>query len=362
MTNMPELTIEDIAIKAGVSRSTVSRVLNGKSNVRDETRQSILAVIKETGYRPHAAARTLASQRSETIGLVLPLSVSVFFADPYFPNLIKGIAQGCNDHNYTLALFLAGTPEDQTKLFSRVSQKGQVDGVIIQSGHHGDQSIIHELSQTSIPVMVAGRPTQPEGINYIDVDNVAASQMAVEHLIKLGHRRIATITGPLEGTVGSDRLEGYRTALTNVGIEIDPDLIITGDFTEAGGHTAFKKLLPAKPDALFAASDSMAVGAIHAVREAGWLIPEDLAVVGFDDLPIANVFDINLTTVRQPVVDFGVAAVAGLIDMIKHGRKRGLHICMGTELVIRDTCGAHTMQVNDYSINEMRENQRIFDE
>jgi LacI family transcriptional regulator len=356
MEDMPELTIEDIAKKAGVSRSTVSRVLNGRSNVRDETRQSILSVIQETGYRPHAAARTLASQRSETIGLVLPLDVSVFFTDPYFPNLIKGIAQGCNNHNYTLALFLAGTPEDQTKLFSRVSQKGQVDGVIIQSGHRGDQSIIYELSQTNLPVMVAGRPLQPEGINYIDVDNVAAAQMAVEHLIKLGHKRIATITGPLEGTVGSDRLQGYRNALNNAGIEIHQDLIIAGDFTEAGGHAAFKKLLPAKPDALFAASDSMAVGAIHAAREAGLSIPEDLAVVGFDDLPISNGFDINLTTVRQPVEDFGVAAVVEVIDMIKHGVKRGMRICMGTELVIRDTCGAHALLVNDDFINELREN------
>ena len=341
---MPELTIEDIAKKAGVSRSTVSRVLNGKANVSDVTRHSILAVIQETGYRPHAAARTLASAHSETIGLVMPLSVSMFFADAYYPYLIKGIAQECNNSGYTLALFLAGTPEDQTKLFSRVSQKGLVDGVIIQSGHHGDQSIIHELSQTSMPVMVAGRPTHPDGINYIDIDNVTSAQKAVEHLIDLGHKRIATITGPLESTVGSDRLFGYRMALINAGIEIDPALIITSDFTEIGGHTAFKKLLPAKPGALFAASNSVAVGAIHAAREAGLRIPEDLAVVGFDDLPIANATDINLTTVRQPVVDFGVAAVTALIDMIKHGPKRGMRICMDTELVVRDTCGAHKTQ------------------
>ncbi|MCD4752896.1 MAG: LacI family transcriptional regulator [Anaerolineaceae bacterium] len=341
---MPELTIEDIARKAGVSRSTVSRVLNRRVNVRDDTRQRILDVINSTGYRPHAAARTLASQRSEMIGLILPHSASTFFTDPYFSYLIKGIAQACNSYDYTLALFLAETLEAQATLFPRVSRKGLVDGIIIQSGHHGDQAIIHELSQINLPVIVAGRPMHEDGLNYIDIDNIAASQIAVEHLIKLGRKRIGTITGPLESSVGIDRLEGYRNALINGGMEINQKLIVTSDFTEAGGHTAFKKMLLTKPDAVFAANDNMAVGAIHAAREAGLSVPEDLAVVGFDDIPITNVTDINLTTVRQPVVEFGFTAVTALIDMINNGSKSGKHIYLETELVIRDTCGAYGAQ------------------
>lgn len=341
---MKELTIEDIAKKAGVSRSTVSRVLNGKANVRDDTRQRILDVIKATGYRPHAAARALALQRSEMIGLILPHSTGTFFADPYYSCLIKGIAQACNSADYTLALFLAESEESQATLFPHVSRKGFLDGVIIQSGHHGDQAIIHKLAQTNLPMIIAGRPMYEDNLNFIDIDNIAASQKAVEHLIKLGRKRIGTITGPLESTAAIDRLEGYRNALVNAGMEIHPELVVTSDFSEEGGYTLFKKMLLANPDAFFAANDSMAVGAIHAAREAGLSVPDDLAVVGFDDLPIANVTDINLTTVHQPVVEFGIIAVTALIDMISHGPKRGEHIYLDTELVIRDTCGAQSTQ------------------
>ena len=338
---MPELTIEDIAKKANVSRSTVSRVLNGKANVSDDTRQRILDVINATGFRPHAAARTLASRHSDMIGLILPHNPSTFFTDPYFSHLIKGVAQACNNYAYTLALFLVESENSQATLFPRVSRNGLLDGIIIQSGHHGDQTIIHKLAQTNLPMIVAGRPLHEDNLNYVDIDNVAASKKAVEHLIKLGRKRIGTITGPLGSTAAIDRLEGYRNALINAGMEINQELIITSDFTEAGGFTAFKKMFFANPDALFAANDSMAVGAIHAAREAGLSVPDDLAVVGFDDLPIAYVTDINLTTIHQPVVEFGITAVTALIDIISHGPKRREHIYLDTELVIRDTCGAY---------------------
>jgi len=335
-----DLTLEDIAARAGVSRSTVSRVVNGQASVSGDVRKRVLEIIQSTGYQPHPAARSLASQRSWTIGLVLPHSVSFFFFDPYYPHLIKGVSQGCNQYNYTFALFLAGTKEDEEKIFPRVSRKGLLDGVLVQSGHHGDQQIISGLQKTNIPFVVVGRPFRSDGISYIDVDNYNAANTAGSHLIQLGYKRIATISGAPNSTVGIDRKQGFLKALTERGRDIDEALIEEGDFTEMSGYYAMQRLLPAKPDAVFVASDVMAIGAIRAAQEAGLCIPDDIAFVGFDDLPIATVSEIRLTTVRQPVVQFGVQAVEVLIDLIENGIKPPRRIIMDTELVIRETCGA----------------------
>jgi LacI family transcriptional regulator len=315
-------------------------VVNDSPDVRETVRKRVLDVIQDAGYQPHAAARTLASQRSGTIGLVLPHSVSFFFTDPYYPHLTKGIAQACNQHNQTLALFLVGSKEDEETIFPRLARKGFVDGVIVQSGHHGEQWIIGRFVDAKLPLVIAGRPFRSDNVSYIDIDNVAASSVAVSHLIRLGRKRIAMITGPTNSTVGIDRKQGYLKALTDRGREMDPGLIAEGDFTEAGGYYSMQRLLLAKPDAVFAASDMMALGAMRAAREAGMRIPDDLAVVGFDDLPIATIADIQLTTVRQPVVQFGAKAVEVLLDLIENGIDPPRHIIMDTELVIRDSCGA----------------------
>jgi LacI family transcriptional regulator len=191
---VPDLTLEDVAKLAGVSRSTVSRVVNNHPNVRDDVRQRVLKIIQNTGYHPNVAARSLASQRSWMIGLVLPRSVSSFFADPYFPRLTQGIAQACNQHNYTLALFLVGSAEDEDKIFPRVSRKGLLDGILVQSGQIGDQ-LIDRLVNSSIPLVIGGRPFHADEVSYIDVDNVKAANMAVSHLIQLGYKRVGTISG-----------------------------------------------------------------------------------------------------------------------------------------------------------------------
>jgi len=336
---LPNLTLEDIAKQAGVSRSTVSRVVNESPDVRETVRKRVLDVIQGAGYQPHAAARALASQRSGTIGLVLPHSVSFFFTDPYYPHLTKGIAQACNQYDQTLALFLVGSKEDEEKIFPRLARKGFLDGVIVQSGHHGEQWIIGRFLDAKLPMVIAGRPFRADNVSYIDIDNVSAASMAVSHLIQLGRKRIALITGPTNSTVGIDRKQGYLKAITDRGREVDEALITEGDFTEAGGYYSMQRLLLAKPDAVFAASDIMALGAIRAAREAGLRVPDDLAVVGFDDLPIATVSDIQLTTVRQPVVQFGAKAVEVLIDLIENGIDPPRHIILDTELVIRDSCG-----------------------
>lgn len=337
---MSDLTLEDIAKQAGVSRSTVSRVLNDHPNVKDGVRARVLDVIETTGYRPHAAARALASQRTWMIGLVIPQSVSFFFTDPYYPHLIKGFAQACNRYNYTLTLFLVDSKEDEKNIITRITRKGLLDGVLVQTGHHTDQEIIGHMVDAEIPQVVLGRPLRTDNVSYVDIDNVNAAHSAALHLVRLGYQRIATITGPLKSTVGLDRLVGFTRALTERGIRVDDALVAEGDFSEAGGYYAMRKLLPARPDAVFSASDLTAMGAMRALREAGLKIPGDIAIVGFDDLPVAGISDIQLTTIRQPVVQFAIRAVELLIDIIENGSNPPRHILMGTELIIRDTCGA----------------------
>jgi LacI family transcriptional regulator len=336
---MSDLTLEDIALKAGVSRSTVSRVVNNHPNVSDDVRKRVQEVIKSTGYHPNLAARALASHRSWMIGLILPQSVSFFFTDPYYPHLTQGIAKACNQNDYTLALFLVGNKDDEEKIYSRATRKGLLDGILVQSGHHGDH-LIDRLVKPDVPLVVAGRPFHTNHVSYVNIDNVSAAYNAVNHLIRLGYRRIGTIAGPSESTVGIDRLEGYRKALVERGRSVEESLIVEGDFTEAGGYYAMQKLLPAKPDAVFGASDLMVIGAMRAVRDAGQRIPEEVAFVGFDDLPHARLPDPQLTTVRQPIAQLGIKAVEILIDLINNGTEPPRRVILDTELIIRGSCGS----------------------
>lgn len=336
---MPNLTLEDIARLAGVSRSTVSRVVNDDPNVKEDVRKRVQEVIQTTGYHPHAAARSLASQRSWMIGLVLPRTVSNFFTDPYFPRLTQGVAQACNQHNYTLSLFLVDTKEDESRLFPRISRRGFLDGIVLQTGQMGDK-LVNRLLKSDFPVVVAGRPYNAGGVSYIDVDNYQASYNAVCHLARLGYRRIAHITGRMNSTTGHDRLDGYKKALQEQGLPLEDCLIAEGEFTEASGILAMQHLLPLRPEAVYVASDTMAIGAMRVALEAGLRIPQDMAFVGFDDMPNAIQGEVKLTTVRQPIIQFGIQAVEILIDLINNGTKPSRRVIMDTELIVRDSCGA----------------------
>ncbi|HOT90990.1 MAG TPA: LacI family DNA-binding transcriptional regulator [Anaerolineae bacterium] len=335
------LTLDEIAKRAGVSRTTASRVLNNGPNVRPEVRARVQRIIDETGYRPHPVARSLASQQSHVIGLVLPRRTEVLFNDPYFPRLTQGVAQACNDHNYTLALFLLQTAADEEKFYPRLSHKGLLDGIVIQVGQIGD-NLIARLLESDVPTVVAGRPLNQPTANYVDVDNVAGAYTAVMHLLRLGHKRIGTITGEMHTTAALDRYTGYCKALQEHGLPVDETLVREGYFTEIGGYEAMQRLLPHKPDAIFSASDAMSLGALRAIHEAGLNVPRDIALVSFDDLPPATIARPQLTTVHQPVLAFGIKAVEMLLDVIKNGPTPPRQIIMETKLVIRDSCGAPT--------------------
>lgn len=336
-SNIPSnLTLEIVAKKAGVSRSTVSRVVNNHPNVREDVRERVLGIIQETGYRPHPAARSLASHRTNVIGLVIPRSTHTFFTDPYFPVLTEGVAEACNLHDYTLSLFLIKTEEDERRLAPRLAGKGFVDGLIIQATHLGD-NFIPQLLRGNVPFIVAGRPMNAPEANFIDVDNVGGAFDAVLHLIQCGRRRIATVTCALNTSVGVDRLEGYKKALYAYGITFDEKLVAEGDFTEQSGYLAAKNLLARNPDSIFIGSDTMALGAIRAIKEAGLNCPKDISIVGFDDLPPALQANPRLTTIRQPVRRFGAKAVETLLDISEQNSGIPRHIILGTELIVRES-------------------------
>lgn len=333
---MGKLTLEQIAQLADVSRSTVSRVVNNHPNVSPEVRQRVMHIIAETGYQPDPAARSLAARRSGIIGLVIPRAVHSLFTDPYFPRLMQGIAQACNANDYTLSLFLFHTEDDEQKLYPRVLRTQLVDG-IIATGSQIDEPLIPKLIKNQVPFVMVGRPSDTLQVSFVDADNAVGAYTATRHLIQSGYQRIATITGPLNTMVGLDRRQGYLDALNDRGRSIEGDLMIEGDFTEFGGYAAMRRLLPQGPDAVFVASDTMAFGALRALREVGLSVPGDVAVVGFDDLPTAISADPPLTTVRQPIRRVGAQAVETLLDILANGPEPVRRITMSTQLIIRSS-------------------------
>jgi LacI family transcriptional regulator len=335
------LTLEEVGRLAGVSRSTVSRVVNSHPNVRDDVRERVWQVIRETGYQPHAAARSLVTRRTQIIGAIIPEAVTRLFVDPFFPLLLRGITETCNGHGYHLMLSLFNGPAREEEIYRRLVHSGHLDGVIVASARM-DDPLIPKLLDDEMPLVLVGRHCDDRA-GYVDVDNVGASRMAVEHLIRLGHKRIATITGPHSMASGEDRLAGYCQALEAHRMPVQDVLVVEGDFTEGSGAVAMQRLLPASPTAVFAASDSMAIGALKTLREADLRVPEDVALVGFDDIPVAAALEPALTTVRQPIERLGSMAADLLLNLLENPpdtQAPANRIILPAKLIVRDSCGA----------------------
>jgi len=304
-------------------------------------RERVWQVIRQVGYQPHAAARSLVTNRTQIIGMIIPQAVTTLFTDPFFSLLLRGATDACNSHQYQLMLSLFTANADRQEIYQRILRSGYLDGAIVASASL-DDPLIPNLLRDQIPFVSVGRhPTKP--VHYVDADNISGARMAVEHLIRLGHRRIATITGPLDMIAGQDRLNGYRQALEARGIPVGEELIVEGDFTESGGMAAMQRLLPASPSAVFVASDTMAIGALKALRQADRRVPQDIALVSFDDIPIASAIEPALTTVRQPIEHMGSMAVEVMLSVLEgpSGEEApAQRIVLPTELVIRASCGS----------------------
>jgi LacI family transcriptional regulator len=336
--NRPTMNLEEVARLSGFSRSTVSRVINNDPNVSQTTREKVLTIVKQVNFQPNIVARSLAAGRTRILGLIIPRGVSELFTDPYFPTQIQGVASACNNNDYSVMLWVA-EPEYERRKMSHFIHNHLIDGVIVSSMLM-DDPVVQSLVDSTLPFVLIGRHPADARVSYVDVDNRSSTRDAVIHLLRLGHRRVGVVTGPQTMISGYDRLQGYYDGLRSRGIAIDPDLIVEGDYTETGGYTAAQRLLPRKPDSIFASSDAMAVGALRALREVGLRVPEDIAVVGFDDMPFASRSEPPLTTIRQPVYRMGVTAVEILLDLIENPDSSPRRIVLPTELVIRSTCGS----------------------
>ncbi len=340
------MKLEDIARQAGVSRSTVSRVINGERYVSDLTRQKVMRVIEAEQFTPNPAARALVTQRTSVIGVVIPHPLQdVFSADDphYFSTIIQGISDKTQQRDYATLLWLGNSNEEATRFYRRVLQYRMMDGLVIIASVDGEEMLVENLLASHIPFVMLGRPLRtPEAINYVSIDNVSAAQQAVQHLFSQGKTRIATITGDIENADAQDRLQGYRQAHQLLGIPLDETLIVKGRFNRAWGYRSMKQLLKQGVDAVFAANDSIAVGALRAIQEAGLRIPEDIAVVGFDDLPLAATTTPALTTVRQPIYAKAARATELLLDLLEGRAQSPAQILLPTQLVIRHSCGIGT--------------------
>ncbi|MET4922219.1 LacI family DNA-binding transcriptional regulator [Streptomyces sp. PSRA5] len=328
-------TLEEVAAHAGVGRGTVSRVINNSPRVRDSTRQLVQQAITELGYIPNRAARALAGSRTDAVALVIPETEKRFFAEPYFSDVLHGVGTGLADTDMQLLLTLVRTEKERGR-FLQYARAGRVDGVLLVSVH-GSDPLPDLLAEMDLPTVLSGRRSADEPVSYVDSDNVGGARSAVHHLVETGRRRIATITGPLDMYVAQCRLGGYREAVASAGGDADPSWTAHGDFTEESGRRAMAELLARHPDldAVFAASDVMAAGALHSLRAAGRRVPEDVAVVGFDDSPIARHTDPGLTSVRQPVEEMGRAMARVLLAGIDAPGAPSQHVVLPTELVRR---------------------------
>jgi DNA-binding LacI/PurR family transcriptional regulator len=333
-------TLDEVAARAGVGRGTVSRVVNGSPQVSDSARAAVQRAIEELGYVPNRAARALVTQRTDSVALVVSESEERVFGEPFFAGIIRGINSVLLETPMQLWLAMAQSKRERDRVEHHLTPQ-HVDGVLLMS-LHGEDRLPSLLAERGLPVVVCGRPgaAVPEvsdQLSCVDADNEGGARSAVAHLLGLGRQRVAAIAGPQDMGVGMERLRGYRRALKEAGRRVEESIIAYGDFSEASGAQAMRTLLDRHPDldAVFCASDLMAVGAMRTLREYGRRIPGDVAVVGFEDSVLARQTDPSLTTVHQPVEAMGREMARLLVAHIKGEPVPSKPVVLDTHLVVR---------------------------
>lgn len=329
------VTISDVADKAKVSRATVSHVINNTRYVSDETRHKVEKVISELGYRPNALARSLRSGQTHTLGLLVPDSSNTFFAE-----ISREIEISAFEAGYSVILCNSNEDPQREKLYIDVLTEKQVDGIILVSTC-GQINTLRGLKNLQIPVALLDRVIKNLPLDTVLVDNKQGGLIATNHLISLGHQRIGFIAGPSDANPSAERLTGYKQALRENGIPFEKELIRYGDFTAPSGRLKATELLSLSnpPTAIFAGNDMMAIGVLRAASEKGLHVPEDIALIGFDDIELAAFTNPPLTTIAQPKLGMGKTITKLLLRRIKNKESNVQFKMLPVSLVIRDTCG-----------------------
>jgi DNA-binding LacI/PurR family transcriptional regulator len=328
-------TLEAVAARAAVSRSTASRVLRGHSNVSNEARAAVQKAAAELAYTPNRAAQSLVTGRSDSVAFYVDESEDRLFSDPYFLGVLRGTQAAIARAGMQLVFSVASTPEDN-KRFLHYAAGRHVDGVLLLS-LHGKDRLPLQLERLGIPTVLSGRPLFGQRrLYFVDADNVGGGMLATKHLLDSGRKVVATITGPQDMCAGQDRLEGFVATLADRGLPMRDDLVAEGSFTIASGYDAMTRLLAAEPsiDGVFAASDLTAIGAMRAVEASGRRVFDDVAVVGFDDIGEAQTLTPPLTTVRQPIGEIG-RTMADLLLRRMAGERATRATILPVELVKR---------------------------
>lgn len=328
-------TIKEVALKAGVSIATVSRVFNNSSLVNQKTIERVREIAHSLHYAPNASARSLSRRKSDTFGIILPDLFGEFFSE-----VIRGADQTAQKHSYNVLLSSSHNNQDEIKEALNI-MKGRVDGIIIMSPNI-IADILHDNINKSLPVVLLNCFVEDNSFDSIVIDNFNGAYQIINHLILHGHRRIAIIKGAVGNYEADVRLHGYRHALMHEQCEVSETIEFEGDFSEKSGYNSVKKILSItpRPTAVFAANDSMAIGALKAFHDHGVVVPDDIALAGFDDIPISRYVKPSLSTVHVPIHNMGILAVERLIEVLeKKNSTKKEKIIFPTQLTIRESCG-----------------------
>ena len=331
-----DVTIMDVAQEAGVSYATVSRVVNNKGYIKPETRERVMRAVTRLGYVVNQQARSLASGRSQVVGLLVPGVESAYIGE-----IIRGIDEELVSASYDLMLYTAHRRRTRESAYVAALTQGMADGLLLVLPRD-PSAYLETLRQRGFPYVLIDHQGVDDVGPAVGATNRQGGYDATRHLIELGHRRIGFITGRLEHGCSRDRLAGYQAALTEHGLDADPQLVREGDFTQPAGFRAARELLALleRPTAIFASNDVMAFGVMEAARVGGLRIPEDISIVGFDDIPQALHVHPPLTTIRQPLEQMGRLAARMLLRQIDDRRQPAERIDLPTELIVRDSCRA----------------------
>jgi LacI family transcriptional regulator len=328
------VTIRDVAKAANVSISTISHVINETRYVSPDTRERVLAAMKQLNYQHNRVASSLRNRKTHTIGVLLPNS-----ANPYFAEILAGIESACFEQDYHIIMGNANDDPEREQSYLKVLLSRQVDGILLISTGAFDDSI-HLLRENKTPVVMVDRSTELTPVDEIFTDNQGGGYLAAAHLLALGHRRIGCVTGPSFLTPSAARVQGYRDAFAAAGQNLKEEWIVTGDFQHEGGYMAAQKLLALgdMPTAVFVCNDLMAVGVIAALQEAGLRVPQDVSVIGYDNIPLASYSNPRLTTIAQPARELGYLAVERLLERLDDPNVVARHEMLPVMLIERDSC------------------------